>query len=275
MRSSRRTNSIPLLVLCVALSTCKKEKNTIEQVASETIQVDSLEQIVPLADTLVKPLLYTHVKGLKHLPVREAKNKFVAAILPSILVAGFKMEAERNRFVHIKKKKEWSADDSAVIAQALVDFKAADIDDLIYRMGALPNSVVLAQAAVESGWGQSRFFLEGNNLFGVWSFNKYEPRLEAGKTRNKKRIYLRSYANISESIEHYFHILSSKPPYKSLREARHKTNDPFELLPHLQNFSERRLAYTNQLKKLIIVNDFTRYDKYILDPAFIEEIEID
>jgi len=274
MRSSCGYRSLSLLALLILIHSCK-EKETVERLVTETIAVDSLQQILPLSDSLVKPILYTHIDGLKHLPVTEAKQKFVAAVLPSILVAKFKIESERKRIQEIQAKKKWNAADSSTIKEALALYKASSIDDILFRIGTLPNSVVLAQAAVESGWGQSRFFLEGNNLFGVWSFNKFDPRIEAGKTRDKKRIYLRSYTDISESIEHYFHILSSKPPYQDLRKARKESNDPFELLPHLQNFSERRLAYTNQLKKVIQLNNFTQYDNYALDPGFIETMEMD
>jgi Bax protein len=140
-------------------------------------------------------------------------------------------------------------------------------------MGTLPNSIVLAQAAIESAWGQSRFFLEGSNLFGVWSYNPYEPRIAAARTRtNQKRIYLRSYPDMSESITHYFEILSKANAYRTLRKARMETSDPFKLLPHLQNFSERRTFYTNQLKKVIIRDNLTKYDQHQIDPQyFVEE----
>jgi Bax protein len=94
-------------------------------------------------------------------------------------------------------------------------------------------------------------------------------------TRGKKRIYLRAYADPSEAIEHYFQILSSAKPYKSLRQARRETDDPFELVKHLQNFSEKREAYTNQLKKMIVANNFTQYDHYKIDPIYIVEEEVD
>ena len=46
------------------------------------------------------------------------------------------------------------------------------LDDLLMRIDTVPNSLVLAQAAIESGWGTSRFAKQGNNLFGHWCFKK-------------------------------------------------------------------------------------------------------
>jgi Bax protein len=76
---------------------------------------------------------------------------------------------------------------------------------------------------------------------------------------------------MSASVVHYFEILSHARPYNNLRRARLETTDPFKLLPHLKNFSERRTAYTDQLKKIILRNNLTRYDQYQIDPAYIVE----
>jgi Bax protein len=240
-------------------------------VKSENIKLISHDQILPVKDPLVKPLLYTNLTGLDKMPVNRAKAKFVAAVLPSILVAKHEIEQRRIKITWLRDHQDWTGEDSVFYQSMLERYRAKDADDLLTRIGTLPTSIVLAQAAVESGWGKSRFFLTANNLFGVWSYNSSEPRIPALKTRGDKRIYLRSYANMSESIVHYFEILARSRSYKSLREARQKTKDPFELLPHLKNFSERRLLYTNQLKKMIVRNNFTQFDSYEIDPTYLQE----
>lgn len=267
-----RQNSVFSLILTafslVALTfftQCEEKKKP--AVTPIVVKVDSLEQILPL-DTIVKPVLYTNVKGLNKLPGKVAREKFIAVVLPSVLVAKHQVEQERKQLMELHKKELWTNEDSAFYANIQKRFKAKNIEDALARIGTLPNSLVLAQAAIESGWGQSRFFLEGNNLFGMWSYNAFEPRIAAGKTRAQKRIYLRSYVDISQSISHYFDILSKSWAYKSLRKTRQETMDPYVLLPHLQNFSEQRLVYTNQLKKVIDQYNLTRFDNYKLDPDF-------
>ncbi len=260
---------ITVLTISIILSGCNRYKS--HRIETMSVSVDSLQQIVLLKDSVVKPILYKNVSGLKHLPSRKAKATFISAVLPSILVAQHRVEENKRRLRYLKEKKSWKKSDSIFYNNLKNRYKAKSIDDLYARLITLPNSIVLAQAAVESGWGQSRFFLEGSNLFGVWSFNTFEPRIAAAKTRNQKRIYLRSYADLSESIVHYFEIIGKAKPYTSLRATRQKTKDPFLLLPHLQNFSERRVTYTRQLKKMIQANNLTQFDHYHIDPKFIHE----
>jgi Bax protein len=257
------------LFLLLVLTTCERSK--IVRVKAETIKVDSLEQIVLVTDPKVRPLLYTNVSGFDKLPVREAKAKFLSAILPSILVAKHEIAQQRKAVELLSKKAEWKFTDSVFYLETKNRYKAENLEDLMIRMVTLPTSIVLAQAAVESGWGKSRIFLKANNLFGVWSYNSLEPRIPALYKRAEKRTYLRSYADMSQSVIHYFEILARSRSYKTLREARLQTDDPFELLPHLKNFSERRTLYTNQLKRVIVKNNLTMYDQYQIDPAFLVE----
>lgn len=240
-------------------------------VRAETVKITNISQILPLTDRYVRPMLYTHVNGLGALPTAEAKQTFISAVLPAVLVARHELSMLRAQLLRLKETRRWSHADSVMFQLTAQRFRAHTLPELLARMGTLPNSVVLAQAAVESGWGQSRIFLEGNNLFGIWSFDPKEPRLAAGNTRGKRVIWLRSYNNMSESIVSYFEILSTSHAFKGLREARARTTDPVVLLPYLKNFSERRSAYTRQLKSMIQQNDLTRYDDYELDPEYLFE----
>ncbi len=240
-------------------------------IRTQTIQAASPKQIVRINNSYVVPILYTQVTGLAELPVREAKISFISAVLPAILVAKHETDMLKVRLRLLKKEDVWSDEDTAFYLSLKRKFNGKDLQDMLSRIGTLPTSIVIAQAAVESGWGRSRFFLQGNNLFGVWSFNSKEPRIVARKARGRKTIYLKSYNNMSESIVNYFEILSSSPAYEALRNARSGEADPFDLLPHLVNFSERRRAYTRQLKTVIEQNELTVYDTYEIDPDYIYE----
>lgn len=266
----RILHHIPVLIgigiLVTTFLGCKRKTYTVR---TEIVKIRSPKQIEPLPEGFVKPLLYTNISGLERLPVPEAKLKFIAAVLPAILVAKNEIETLSIKMSTLKDNGKWDETDSVFYIETKDRYKAKDIDDLIFRIGTLPNSIVLAQAAVESGWGQSRFFLEGNNLFGVWSYNANDSRMAAGRTRQGKTIYLRAYPDMSRSILHYFEILGSSNAYRSLRKARQLTSDPLEILPHLKNFSERRSAYTKQLKEVILHNNLTKYDEYKIDPEYL------
>jgi len=240
-------------------------------IRSETVRVSHIKQILPISDRYVRPMLYTNVDGLGDLPTEEAKQTFISAVLPAVLVAKHELMMMRLQLQRLERKTSWSPEDSSLYKSAAKKFRTTSLHEMLSRVGTLPNSVVLAQAAVESGWGQSRIFLSGNNLFGIWSFDPNEPRIAAGETRGKRTIWLRSYNNMSESILSYFDILSTSHAFKGLRLARTQTSDPFTLVSHLKHFSERRSAYTKQLQAMIRQNDLTRYDDFELDPDYVYE----
>jgi Bax protein len=247
----------------------RRDRSTTYSLTTETIRIDSLDQIRPLDGELVKPILYTNVSGLSGLPVPQAKKKFIAALLPAILIARHQIETTRIKIFALMEKNSWNKEDSSYYFEIKSRYKAKDISDLTDRIGTLPTSIVLSQAAVESGWGQSRFFLEGNNVFGVWSFKSDEQRMPSIRGRKNKTIYLRTYPDIGQSVVHYFEILGTANAYQKLRKERLVRTDPFELIPHLINYSERRKTYTNQLKAIILQNELTRYDRYRLDPEYL------
>jgi Bax protein len=249
----------------------RRDRTRTYSLTTETIRIDSLDQISPLEGELVKPILYTNISGLSRLPVSQAKKKFIAAVLPAILIAKHQIETTRTRIFALTDKNSWNREDSSYYLEVKSRYKAKDINDLMDRIGTLPNSIVLSQAAVESGWGQSRFFLEGNNVFGVWSFKADEQRMPSKRGRNNKTIYLRTYPDIGQSVVHYFEILGTANAYQKLRKERLVRTDPFELIPYLRNYSERRTRYTNQLKAVILQNELTRYDRYRLDPEYLTE----
>ncbi|HRW99309.1 MAG TPA: glucosaminidase domain-containing protein [Cyclobacteriaceae bacterium] len=258
-----------LAVLLLAVG-CKEKKLVLK---TEVIQVDSLEQVILLDDTLVTPVTYTHLKGLEYQPVPKAKKLFISAILPSVLIAKYHLAEQRLKLHQLKDKNKWSDSDSLFYHDLKMRYKATDLENLLLRMATVPNSIVLAQAVVESGWGQSRFFKEGNNIFGMWSYNDNEPRIPAKFKRDDKRIHLRVYKNFSESIDDYFKTLGTARAYRELRHALKETNDPYQLLPHLRFYSERRNDYVVQLKKIIDQNNLVQYDKYTIDPKYLVEEE--
>lgn len=251
-------------VLLLTFLSCKEKVNKLQV---ETIALNDTTEVELLQDSLVKPVLYFNVPDLSRLPVQESKAKFIAITLPSVLIARYHIDSRRDSIAALVTKEKWSKEDSTLFLREKQRFKAGDINNLLDRMITHPNSITLAQAAVESGWGSSRFFRQANNLFGIWAYNEDEPRIAA----NNNHVYLRKYDDISESIEDYFVTLGRARPYKEFRKARKKTNDIDVLLPFLRRYSQRGAAYVHQLKTIIRQNDLTRYDNYKLDPQYFKE----
>jgi Bax protein len=267
MKSPLPIRLAPFVIVLLAFAGCNG--NATYRVKTKTVQVDSLAQIELLHDRFVKPILYKNIRGLEQLPFPEAKAKFISAILPAILVAKLKLSSTRDQLSRLRAKERWNRHDSAFFLQAKNIYKGKNLDDLHAKLLTLPNSIVLAQAAIETGWGESRFFIQASNLFGIWSFDASESRIAAGKNRKNRTIFLRSYDDMSTSITDYFEVLARASAYKSLRKARLQTSDPFLLIPHLKNYSERRNWYISQLRKVIRQNNLTQYDEYRLDPNYL------
>ncbi len=255
----------PWLLIVLVVVGCKKQLT----LKTTTIQIDSLSQIELVRDSLVKPILYSNVVGLGEKPTNEAKQLFISVILPAILIAKHDIKNSRDIMKGLLDKKNWEEKDSLEYKRLAKRYKASNLETLLRRMCTIPTSIVLAQAAVESGWGKSRFFVEGNNVFGIWSYNSNEPRLQASTKREEGAIHVRAYEDISGSIGDYFKTLGTSRAYRRLRAALQETNDPDLLLPHLKYYSERRLDYVDQLRKIIHQNDLQQYDQYVIDPKYI------
>jgi len=233
------------------------------------------DSIQLLTDSLVSPILYHEIEDLDKLPPDQAKLKFISALLPSILLAKHRIEDERNHIREILEKPVWAKQDSDFYFATSEFYKTASGELLLRRMKTHPNSIILAQAAVESGWGTSRIFQQANNLFGIWSYRSGEPRIKSIYSRNGQAIYLRKYDDVSSSIYDYFGLVARSRAYRRFREARDTTDNVNILLPYLKYYSERREEYVEQLATIIRQNKMMKYDSYELDPAyFVEERKV-
>ncbi|HCX21662.1 MAG: hypothetical protein CMB80_06180 [Flammeovirgaceae bacterium] len=259
---------IYIVIIGLVSFACTKKEVVLK---TKEVVLESPQQIFPLGDSTARPILYRNIPSFESLTVDQSKEKFIAAVLPAILVSKYRMEQDRNELKELIKKDEWTQADSSFFKLQVARFNTEDTTKLLSRMLTHPNSIVLAQAAVESGWGSSRFFQQANNLFGIWSYDPNEPRIEASYSRGDDKIYLRKYDDVSESITDYFETVGRSRAYRHFRSAREKTDNVQQLLPHLKYYSERRGAYVDQLRTIIRQNDLTQYDDYQIDPSFFVE----
>lgn len=237
------------------------------------IQVVSLKTVYDIYtpnDSLVIPVTYDTLISLEYLPVNKRKQKFINLILPSILITRFYLEEDLKRLVEICESdtNRIRKRDKIFLDSLKVKYKTTSLEELKKRLTPHPVSLALAQAAIESAWGTSRFFLEGRNAFGVWSFSDDEARIRANQLRDGTPVFLKKYNSLLESVEDYFLVLS-KGPYGDFRDARANSEDVFDVLPSLTNYSEQNGVYINKVVKMINKNKLTRYDSYRIDPAYI------
>ncbi len=189
--------------------------------------------------------------------VQEKKRHFLEVITPPVR----HVYTDLMELYH--KAEEWlKADENSEQIQALkAKYKVTTNEDLLMALKPHPQSITIAQAAMESSWATSRFFKEANNVFGVWSFNKNDQRIAASETRNGKTIWLKKYDSIEDSIRDYYWTLATGRVYKEFRELKMKTDDPYQLVKKLDNYSEKGVEYGRELAEIIHFNNLQAYDQ--------------
>jgi len=95
----------------------------------------------------------------------------------------------------------------------------------------VPREIIVAQAVIESAYGTSRFAKEGNNLFGVMTFNLDEPHLKPSNNKNSK-FGAKIYQNKCESVKDYIIVLNTGSAFNHFRELRFQMlkNDDLDVL---------------------------------------------
>ena len=223
------------------------------------------EDVLLLNGQKVEPICYTNTVSLESLSIQDKKDTFINMMIPSILLAKYKMKLEREKLALLLQKKELSPKELNWLKSKKRDFKAIDSDELYKRMEQHPTSLIIAQAIVESGWGTSKFFQNANNVFGIWSFDKSDRRIAASEKRGSKQVYLKKYANIHQSIYDYLLTIGNVSHYASFREKRLETQDPFTLVEYLDKYSEQGDEYIANIKNIMKKNHLLKYDSYQLN----------
>lgn len=267
---SKRGVSIVLLVVgllfVVGILLIKNKKEALTFPVTER-WLETPDSIIIHTDSIVEPIVYRGSPNMHLVSGSERKERFINMMLPSILIAQKKIEEKQREIERLSKKVKSgraSSQDSIVRDSLLQYFKCKDLKQLKKNLHNHPVSIILAQAAIESGWGTSRFFLEANNVFGIWSYNKDEDRIKASATRGETAIYLRKYDNVYGSVYDYLITVARAPAYRDFRNERIENEDPMDLILHLRNYSEMRDEYVKILRKVIRYNNLSQYDSYQL-----------
>ena len=192
----------------------------------------------------------------------KSKRLFLDNTIAAITKVKKRLDARYQMVYELSIKESLTPDEEATIERLKKSYKVEGIPCLLKRLRTHPVSIVIAQAALETGWGSSRFYREANNIFGIWSFNKNEPRMAAGEQREgEKTIYVKKYANLEASIESYYRMMAKGRAYNQFRDARLHTDNPFEIIPFLDHYSELRHEYVKRLYYVIKSNKFYELDE--------------
>lgn len=210
--------------------------------------------------------------------VAERKAAFIDTLLPAIRGQNERIREHRERIrkAHkalrkgrklAKDEREWLLDMARRHRLARPDDGEPSVDwteQLLERVDVIPADLALAQAALESAWGQSRFAREGNNFFGQWCFTEgcgLVPKRRAEGATHEVQVF----DSVAASVQTYMRNLNSHPAYTRMRRIRaelRERSQPLrgpELAEGLNSYAGIGTSYAERLGSLIEHNDLERF----------------
>ena len=230
---------------------------------------------------LVKPIYFTQFpKDLDALESTQLKKEtFIKIVLPLVVAENERILADREKLKILSDKKFTTDPEKQWIRQKLLEYrvKKGDVKELLVRMDIIPTSIALAQAAKESGWGTSRFALEGNAIFGQWTWSgKGIAPLDRASNKNHKIL---RFPILRASVKAYKNNLNTHKSYAKFREKRlnlrekNKKISGLELTETLNNYAQTGSEYTKILNQIIKQNRLTDFEPVVLVSS-VKKIEL-
>ena len=246
-------------------NTPRLNANTIEQLFKNTnndlkeIRKTKLVNIDNSIDRLPKQIV--NIKNVK-----ERKKLFIQIVLPLIIEENIKIRLDRKKLFSILNKNNNSTLEKKWLDNKFKHYgvKNNDLSDLKIRMDEIPVSLAIAQAANETGWGTSRFALDGNALFGQWTYNGEGIR-PAGADSNTKHKVMK-FKVLQASVRAYFGNLNTHSSYREFRKFRATARGNNEklnsliLADYLAAYAATGTKYPKILKQIIKQNSLTEFD---------------
>ena len=204
------------------------------------------------------------------------KIKFIETVLPLIAFENHKILLERKKLLKIKDylsfEKTLKKNNLKYLKNILKKYKISSknkhkidlINELLFNVNIIPNSIVLAQAANESGWGTSRFAREYNALFGQYTYDENKGIVPFEREEGKKHL-VKNFTSINKSVESYFQNINSHYAYKNFRKLRSQIrglNNDFniKILTNALNVYAEDKSYVETINKIIDSNNLNQFD---------------
>jgi len=197
---------------------------------------------------------------------KKRKELFIQIVLPLILEENNKILLDRKKLFAILNKNNNSNSDNEWLNKKFKQYgvTSKDIPTLKRRMDIIPPSMAIAQAAKETGWGTSRFALEGNALFGQWTYTDKGIKPAAAEAGTTHKVMM--FNVLKSSVRAYTRNLNTHKSYRKMRYVRAIQRDnigklnSLELVDFLDNYAETGKEYTIILKKIIEQNTLIDFD---------------
>jgi Bax protein len=237
--------------------------------------VELTHQQIPSAVPEVKPLVRPIPDFAGYTNVQKKKSDFFNYMLPIIRAGNAQVRSERlslqTLIHHLKNNQTLTPSEAKVATDLFRRYKMAvpenmtlpSLTVLLSRIDVVPEALVLAQSANESGWGTSRFARKANNFFGIWCFRAGCGLAPLGRDSGQTH-EVAKYDSVLNGVQAYLRVLNTHPAYETLRNIRSQqrqygTLRGEALAEGLTPYSERGVEYVRDIQQLIRVNDLQTF----------------
>ena len=206
----------------------------------------------------------------------KKKIKFIETLLPLISYQNQKIIVERKRlfeiYDYLDVQKTLHKGDiiflKNIAKKYLINSKNKHkidlVEELLQLVDIIPNSIVLAQAANESGWGSSRFAKEHNALFGQYTYDEKNGVVPLRRDKDK-RYLIKYFSSIDRSVESYFNNINTHYAYEKFRQIRSEMNKNnlglnIKLLTQQLDVYAKDEFYVETINSIIETNNLMQFD---------------
>lgn len=170
----------------------------------------------------------------KVVEIKEENEVFIDEVVATL--TKYQIEDNKLEPILVVEKPDFEMNSN----QTFLDSVNACIDYIYHNttdVYPINRELLLAQAALESGWGTSRFAMEGKNLFGMKTFDLREPHmLPSNKPKNWG---VKVYEHECDSVQHYIDVLNHGKNFTAYQELKYSgENDPIKLLHSLVGYAD-------------------------------------
>ena len=205
-------------------------------------------------------------------PIIERKRLFINTLIPIIYSENLQILNDRKKILDWWRESDGENFSRDFWPQWLFELSEkygssdSNLGNLLMRVDIIPISLALAQSAIESGWGTSRYSREGNAVFGQYTFDESKGLKPKDRNENDE-FFIKKFPNLSESVRSYLKNINTHLAYADFREERKKLRmsgenlSGYKLVNFLKDYSERRESYIKDVKEIMSSNNFQKYDK--------------
>ena len=259
----------------------KKKDRVIVNIKKKPINTLIIEQGYEAANTGSFNLVFVDAFHFENFS--NSKQDFIKTLLPLISYENQKILLERKNLFNIKEalviEKTLNNRDLFYLNKIAKKYKTKInnkhkidiINQLLISIDIIPNSIVLAQAANESGWGTSRFAKEYNALFGEYTYDFSKGAIPLKREEGKKHL-VKAFSSYDNSVKSYFRNINTHYAYEKFRLTRKQMRDKNNflninlLVERLNTYAEDN-NYVETISSIIESNKLSQFDTINYTPS--------